>query len=60
LTYDDEVDAAVPFAAGSLAETKSRLIVDCAEDVDAGRYTCVAQNAAGKTSVESEVSVVGE
>ena len=48
------------FPRESMAETKARAAVECADEADAAIYECVAENAAERVSVATEVSVVGE
>ena len=50
----------VGFPRESMAETKARAAVECADEGDAALYECIAENAAERVSVATEVSVVGE
>ena len=48
------------FPRESMAETKARAAVECADEGDAALYECVAENAAAeRVSVATRVSVVG-
>lgn len=60
LGLNGDEDMASPEGVLGLSFTRSRLYIDCAQALDAGVYTCVAENAYSRVSAESNVKVVHE